>query len=240
MTTSLEKTYFTDRQESYLKSLSPLFSAASKVLKGHLPERSIPVVISNTRATFPQFLAELPYLGGDWNLFNSSIIAGVAALAYIHALEKEKVETAVIDKSIHDLYALAYSSLPGIIKAILRGSEFSARHMRQLREFEVNTQKREFPENYVIRFVPGDDSTFDFGFDCEECALLKFYERMGAEQHLTYLCIGDYAASRALRTGLRRTTTLAYGGKCCDFRYKRNSLGLEGYPPEKLPEYRAR
>jgi len=240
MTTKLESTYFADRQESYLKSLTPLFSATEKTLKGQIPDGAIPVVISNTRATFPHFLAELPYLGGDWNLFNSSIIAGVAALAYIHALEKEKVEAAVIDRSIHDLYALAYSSLPGIVKVVLRGSEFSARHMRQLREFEVRTQKREYPENYVIRFVPGDGRTFDFGLDCEECALVKFYDRMGAAEHLPYLCIGDYAASRALRTGLRRTTTLAYGGKCCDFRYKRNALGLEGYPPETLPEYRAR
>ena len=113
--------------------------------------------------------------------------------------------------------------------------EFSTKHMRQLMDYAAWTQEREFKENFVVRFVQGDGKTF--GFDCQECAVLKYFRHMDAQDHMPYLCIGDFASSRALRTGLTRTQSLAFGGTCCDFRYKRNTLGLEGLPIESLPEY---
>ena len=238
MRTEHYRNYFLDRQEKYLKSLSPLFSAAEKVLHGQIPADQVPSIIKGTKDRFPALLAELPYLGGDWNLFNSSIISGVAALAYIRVLEEQGIQAEIIHKSIYDIYFLAYDALPGMIKTILRWNEFGRRHMHQLKAYAERTQEREHAENYVVRFIPGDGKTFDFGFDCEECALVSYYKHLGAEQHLPYICAGDYASSRALRTGLRRSTTISFGGKCCDFRYKRNSLGFEGYPIEELPEFR--
>ena len=240
METTPDNNYFSDRQESYLKSLAPLFSSAAKVLSGQIPKKLITAVIQETKDKFPPLLLELPYLGGDWNLFNASIVSGVAALAYIRVLEKHGIPTGIIHKSVYDIYSRAYSSLPGIVKFILRQGEFGRKHIRQLREYAERTLKREYPGNYVVSFIPGYGNDFDFGFDCEECALVKYYDRMDAGHHLPYICIGDFASSRALRTGLRRTTTLSYGGPCCDFRYKRNTLGLVGYPPENLPEYHRR
>jgi hypothetical protein len=236
--TIIDKEYFTSRTQSYLKSLAPLFSSAGKVLSGQVPPELIPNLITETKASFPGLLTELPYLGGDQNLFNASIIAGVAGLAYIRTLEKSKIPPEVIQKSLYDIYSQAYSSLPGIIKKVLMWNEFSSKHMHQLEEFATFTQKREFPENYVVKFVPGNGSDFDYGFDCLDCAVMKFYLRMGAKEFLPYICIGDFAQSRAIRTGLTRKTTLFMGGECCDFRYKRNSLGLVGYPLENLPEYK--
>ncbi len=238
MTESI-KEYFTSRTQSYLKSLNPLFSSAQKVLSGQVPAELIPVLITETKAAFPSLLAGLPYLGGDQNLFNASIIAGVAGLAYIRALENHDIPSVIIQKSLYDIYSQTYSSLPGIIKKILIWNEFSSKHMHQLEEFAAFTQKREFPENYVVRFVPGNGKDFDFGFDCLECTVMKFFLRMGAGEYLPYICIGDFAQSRAIKSGLTRKTTLPMGGICCDFRYKRSTLGLVGYPLENLPEYKA-
>jgi hypothetical protein len=63
---------------------------------------------------------------------------------------------------------------------------------------------------------------------------------MGATEYMPYICVADFAMSRALRTGLTRTQTIQYGGECCDFRYKHNHLGLAPLPLEDLPEYRNR
>jgi hypothetical protein len=235
---TVDKEYFTDRTQSYLKSLAPLFSSAEKILSGQVPTELIPDLITETKGSFPVLLAELPYLGGDQNLFNASIIAGVAGLAYIQSLEKHKLPPEIIQKSLYEIYSQAYSSLPGIIKKILMWNEFSSKHMGQLKEFAIFTQKREFPENYVVKFVPGYGSDFNYGFDCLECAVMKYYLRMGAKEYLPYICVGDFAQSRAIKTGLTRSQTLLMGGECCDFRYKRNTLGLIGYPIEKLPEYK--
>ena len=104
--------YYMERKDAYLKSLAPLFSSAAKVLAGQISEALIAECIKETRETFPRYLAELPPLGGDRNLFNASIIPGVAALAYIRALEKHKLPAEIIDRSIYEIYAITYSSLP--------------------------------------------------------------------------------------------------------------------------------
>ena len=104
--------YYMERKDAFLKSLAPLFSSAAKVLTGQISGTLIVECIKETRETFPRYLAELPPLGGDRNLFNASIIPGVAALAYIRALEKHKLPAEIIDRSIYEIYAITYSSLP--------------------------------------------------------------------------------------------------------------------------------
>jgi hypothetical protein len=197
----------------------------------------VPAILDDTRERFGELLAELPNLGEDRNRFNSSIAAGVAALAYIHALESRGIPSPSIHESIYRIYIDAYSSLPQLIKAALRWFAFSGIHMRQLQAFARWTQERTYPENYVVEFVPGDGRSFDFGFDVTECALAKFYSRMHAEEHLPHVCIGDFAVSCVLRTGLQRTTTISNGAAMCDFRYGRKRDSLRGLPIEELPEY---
>ena len=232
--------YYADRKVKFLKDLGVLFESARRILPAHVKSTEVPAVLDDTRQSFGHILAQLPDLGGDRNLFNSSIVAGVVALAYIRALESRKVPSASIHESLYGIYFDAYFSLPGLLKAALRWFEFSRPHMRRLKEFARWTQERAFPENYVVEFIPGDGRNFDFGYDVTECALVKFYRRMHAEEHLPYVCIGDFAASCALKTGLRRTTTLSNGAATCDFRYGRKRDALSGLPLEELPEYTSR
>jgi len=234
---AVPKHYYADRKEKLLKDLGVLFKSAHRILPAHVKASEVPAILDDTRQGFGDMLAQLPDLGGDRNIFNSSIVAGVAGLAYIRALESRGVPGASIHESLYGIYFDAYSSLPGLLKAALRWFEFSAPHMRQLRAFERWTQERAHPENYVVQFIPGDGRDFDFGFDVTECALVKFYGRMHAQEHLPYVCIGDFAASSALKTGLRRTTTISNGAAKCDFRYGRKRNALLGLPVEQLPEY---
>jgi hypothetical protein len=232
--------YFTDQKEKSLRDLGVLFASARKILPGYVNPNEIPSILEETRQGFGLLLVELPNLGGERNLFNSSIIASVAALAYIRTLEKRDVCSEKIHQSLYTVYSDAYSSLPRLVKVALRWYEFSGTHLRQLKAFAHWTQEREHPENYVVEFVTGDGVTFDFGFNCTDCAVIQFYQRMHAEEHVPYVCIGDFAASRALRTGLRRTTTLSNGAALCDFRYKKTQESLPGLPLEDLPEYKNR
>ncbi|HLC03095.1 MAG TPA: L-2-amino-thiazoline-4-carboxylic acid hydrolase [Anaerolineales bacterium] len=232
--------YFADRKEKLLKDLGVLFSSARRILPAHVKASEVPAILDETRQGFGEMLRQLPDLGQDRNLFNSSIVAGVAALAYMRALESRGVPSENIHESLYTIYFDAYSSLPRLLKTTLRWYEFSGAHMRQLRAFARWTQERALPENYVVEFIPGNGHNFDFGFDVTECALVKFYKRMHAEEHLPYVCIGDFAASSALNTGLRRTTTISNGAAICDFRYGRKRDSLSGLPLEELPEYKNR
>jgi hypothetical protein len=89
-----------------------------------------------------------------------------------------------------------------------------------------------------MEYIEGNGQDFDYGCNYTECAVLKYYQEMGAGKYMPYVCVMDLTASSALRTGLQRTTTLFYGGDHCDFTYKKNRSSLPGIPLENLPEYR--
>lgn len=68
---------------------------------------------------------------------------------------------------------------------------------------------------------PGE--VFDLGFDVTSCAYWEYFKRMGTPEVARAYCQGDiYIAERlAPAIEFRRTETLATGGDCCDFRYRR-------------------
>jgi len=98
------------------------------------------------------------------------------------------------------------------------------------------SQKRVYPGDWVLTFVEGDGREFDFGVDYTECGLVKFYHAQGADELAPYLCLGDFPISKALDTGLVRTTTLARGGPRCDFRYKNGRPIQMEWTPDFLKE----
>lgn len=71
----------------------------------------------------------------------------------------------------------------------------------------------------MFHFVEGKGQDFDFGLDCEECGVLKFFGAQGAKEFTPYVCLFDYVQSRLAGTGLVRTMTLAQGAEKCDFRF---------------------
>jgi hypothetical protein len=83
------------------------------------------------------------------------------------------------------------------------------------------SQERRYSGGYVFRYVPGDGVTFDYGVDYLECASCKFLAAQGAAELAPYLCTPDHIYSEMFGWGPVRTTTLAEGGACCDFRFKR-------------------
>ena len=167
-------------------------------------------------------------------------VSSAAALAYIRVLERYALPVDQIGIILNEVYRDVYSSLPGLYKWFLRRSEFSTRHRKQLDSFAQESQLRKYAENWVMKYVEGDGIEFDYGCTYTECSVLKLYQKMGAEEYMPYICAMDLTSSRALGTGLHRTSTLYYGGECCDFQYKKNRPSMPGIPLENLPEYRNR
>jgi hypothetical protein len=57
-----------------------------------------------------------------------------------------------------------------------------------------------------------------------ECGIRKFYAAQDADEFTPYVCALDFVASDYFGWGLVRTSALAEGGECCDFRFKRDNL----------------
>jgi hypothetical protein len=232
--------YYLKRQEKYWRRLGRLHTSADGILPLHLDTGAVAQVGPESYREFHIVLSELPYIGGDGNMLTSTLVSSAAALGYIRVLERYGLPVETIGEILNAIYADVFTSLPGIVKWWLRRSEFSASHQSKLRAYAEESQRREYPGDWVMVYVEGDGERYDYGCDYTECAVLKFFRHMGADRYMPWVCVMDFTMSRALRTGLSRTKTLYYGGDCCNFRYKKNVLGQSSLPIEELPEYRNR
>ncbi len=240
METITSSDYYLGRTDQYWKQLGRLFRSSERILPKYISFELVKNVTQDTYSEFKIVLAELPYIGGDENTLTFVFVSSAAALAYIRVLERYELPADKIGVILNEVYSDVYTSLPGFLKWILRKSEFSSRHRKALKAFAQESQLMKYPDNWVMEFVEGNGDDFDYGCNYSECAVLKFYQKMGAEKYMPYVCVMDFTSSSALGTGLHRTTTLHYGGDCCDFQYKQNRPSKPGIPLEELPEYKNR
>lgn len=238
MTTDEESNYYLSRVDEYWKQLGRLFKSSRKILPNYIDADPAEKVEGETYTEFKSLLAVLPYIGGEANILTFTFVSSAAALGYMRVLEKYGLPVATIGNVLNKVYADVHASLPGVVRWLLRRSEFSKRHCAQLQDYARESQLRQYPANWVMEYVEGDGVEFDYGCDYTECAVLKFYRAMDTERFMPYVCVMDFTASHVLRTGLQRTTSLYYGGPCCDFRYQQNRPSLTGLPLEALPEFR--
>jgi hypothetical protein len=240
MKTDRTSDYYLSRIETYWKQLGRLFKSSRRILPKYMDATLAENVEDKTYDEFKIVLSELPYIGGDENMLTFVFVSSAAALAYIRVLEKYGFPIEAIGVILNEVYNDVYASLPEFVKWLLRWSEFSSGHRNKLKAFAKETQLRKYPGNWVMEYVEGNGDDFDYGCSYTECAVLKFFQEMGTEKYMPYVCVMDLTSSSALRTGLNRTSTLYYGGNCCDFHYKKNRPSMPGLPLENLPEYRNR
>ncbi len=232
--------YYLDRKDKYWKQLGRLFKSSTKILPRYINGYSVQNIHQETKIEFEVLLSKLPHIGGDENMLTFIFVSSTVALTYMRVLEEYGLPVETIGVIINEVYGDVYASLPEIVKWWLRWSEFSPSHRKKLKAFARDSQLRKYPANWVMEYIEGDGIEFDYGCSYTACAVLKFFREMGAEKYMPYVCVMDLTSSKALRTGLHRTTTLYYGGGCCDFQFKKNRPSMPGLPLEDLPEYRNR
>ncbi|MFC1878796.1 L-2-amino-thiazoline-4-carboxylic acid hydrolase [Chloroflexota bacterium] len=239
-TIDTQTNYYLDRKEKYWKQLERLFRSSNKILPEYMQTATVENINEETRIEFEILLSQLPYIGGEKNIFTFTFVSGAAALAYIRILEKHSLPVDTIGELLNKVYADVFASLPRFVKWYFRWLEFSPGHKKKLRAFAEESRLYKYPDNWVMDFIEGEGEKYDFACHYTECAVLKFFRKMEAEEYMPYICVMDLTSSKALRTGLFRTTTLFYGGDCCDFQFKKNRPSMPGIPIEDLPEYKNR
>jgi hypothetical protein len=172
----------------------------------------------------------LPYIGGDKNSLTDTLCQSAGVLAFYQAMKvhgKSGDEAGKIVYRTVEAIAFQANVFSGVGGRMAQGK--AAQNV--FKRMAAESQKRAYSGDWVLAFVEGDGQSFDFGVDYTECGIAKFYRTQGADEFAPYLCLGDFPISKALNTGLVRTTTLARGGPRCDFRYKSGrSIQMEWTP----------
>jgi hypothetical protein len=195
-------------------------------------------LMEDIRQVYVALTPEVPYIGGEENMFTEWLTYGAYYLAVYRVLKADGQSLEEVGKVIFDTFQ-AMADHPKWLLRLVRGLKYNARYVGRLKAAVARTQQHRYSGDWVGAFVEGDGEEFDYGIDITECGICKFYHAQGADELTPYLCLSDYVVSEAFDRGLVRYKTLAERANVCDFRYKKGRETFvnplrEGWPPQFL------
>jgi hypothetical protein len=217
------KTYL-PRRAALLENFDGAIQRVEKNLVARYGEVEAHSLAMEARREYEILIPEIPYIGEhnpmrDFFLFPASRYLGIYRAFQAHGKSVEQV-----GRLIYEIASKEIQSLPGYMRFGIRAIWFSGWFRRRLQQRAEILLERKYQDDYLIIFLEGDGRDFDYGVDYLQCASCEFYRQQDAAELAPYVCAIDRIASQELGWGLRRTSTLAEGGTCCDFRFKKGGL----------------
>lgn len=211
----------------YIKQKSKLLKDFDKTIKRVRPvfidrygEKLTNDLVNEVRQEYELLIPQLPYIGGK-QPFTQFLIASAWYLALYRVLKAHGKTVEETGELIFIITKKYLDSMPWFLRRFFGRMNFSQRSLKKIQKRAIESQKRQYPGDYVFNFVEGDNENFDYGVDYIECAVCKFLEEQDASELTHYICPADILYSEALGWGLIRTKTLAEGHDKCDFRFKK-------------------
>lgn len=235
------KNYYIKNKPLLMKN----FGYSLKIIKDLLLERfddsKSEDLINQMKNEYEKIITELPDIGGKKNFFISILTGKASLIAVFRILEKEGYSYREIGEFSYRFTEIETKN--GIERAKKKGINlmdlfFNDTYINSLRKHCVDSQKKEYPYNWVMKFVDGSNEDFTNGFEVSECGIHKVYKKLGAEKYAPFACILDYAQANVLGFGLTRTKSLANGALGCDHRYYKTGSTPVSWPPDNLKEYK--
>ena len=189
-------------------------------------------VCAQASQSFRELLPGLPDVAGEQNVMVEYVPVAAWYVAYYRPFLQRSLSAEDLGRMIYELNLMQYKATPPARLARQGRERFSPAYLAKMERWAAWTQKRQYPANWVARFVKGDGQDFDYGYDYSECALVKYFQTQDAVAAAPYVCINDFARSKAYDTGLTRQGTLAMGYPRCDFRYKQGRPVTQGWQSE--------
>jgi hypothetical protein len=206
--------YYEKRMEWLLKPLKEARTDLVGYLGRRYGYREASGIYEDALGECRNVIAALPDIGGDENPLTMALVGSAIGLGWYRVLKARGVPLEEAGKDIYVIFAILMPSL-----SLHAEPDISRGEIAGTKEFCERTALREYPENFVVDFVEGDDSC-EYGMNVRECAVIKVFDRNGARELVPFMCILDRLIFSARGVGLVRTSTLASGGTCCDFRVR--------------------
>jgi hypothetical protein len=216
--------------------LSDFYDSTEKVLSRRFGQSQGDLLVQDIRREVEVLLPEVPFIGGEENVFTEWLTYGVYYLAVYRVLEPLGQTVEQAGRIIYETYE-AMADRPQWLIRLVGGLKYGEGYVERLRAAAAKSQQHRYPGDWVCTFVEGDGGTFDYGLDITECGICKFYHAQGADELAPYMCLSDYVLSCAFDRGLVRYKTIAEGAEVCDFRYKKGQETFvyplrDGWPPK--------
>ncbi len=209
-------------QEKLLKTFIETNEGAKQYLAAKYNDKELAEQITDKALEqFKALAIELPDVGGEQKNIDAQFIP-IAAwyLAYYRAMKPHNMTAEDVGRMIYDLNTVAWKHFPKE-KAKAKGCAFFSKHNKEkLKAWAKWTQKKQYPANWIMEYVPGEEEEFDFGYNYSHCGVCMYLYAYDAVELAPFVCLNDFTKSKALNTGLHRTKTIAAGDGECNFRFK--------------------
>jgi hypothetical protein len=216
--------------------LADFYASTEKVLGTRFGQNQAEMLTQDIRWEYEGLHPEVPYIGGEENMFTEWLTYGVYYLAVYHVLKSLGQTVEQTGRIIYETYEVMADRPQWLIRLV--GSlKYGEGYVERLRAAATVSQERHYLGNWVCTFVEGDGKAFAYGLDITECGICKFYHAQGADELAPYMCLSDCVVSRAFGRGLVRYKTIAEGAEVCDFRYMQGRETFvyplrDGWPPK--------
>jgi len=223
----------------YLKNRVALTTAFRQVLEGvsaflepEFGKEATKKILADALKRFEKLVSYLPDVGGEKNWDAQYLPIAAWCVALYEPLKECGKSAEYVGRLLYDLRKYELTNTPAQLLKKEGEAFFTAEAREKMRKWAAWTQKREYPANWVARFIEGEGTAFDFGYDYSECAIVKYFSSQGVSELAPYFCLNDFTQSQALGTGLRRSKTIAQGDGVCNFRYKKGRQVTQNWDTE--------
>lgn len=230
--------YYVSNKRELMKEFQKIVNTAKKIGHKYFNDETLKSLVEKTLSEFDLILPQLPYVGGKKSPYTNLMLQSGQTLAFYRACKSLGIETKRCAELMYELEEVYIDSMSEIKKRLARRMAFSRAFKKNWKKWAIESQEREYPENWVGEFVEGDGTDYDWGLNFSECGCLKILRKFGAEEIAPYACLGDFVRMRGLGIGFKRTQTLALGHGGCDFRFVKDYETPRGWPPENLEEFK--
>ena len=201
-----------------------------QVLSSDFSEINADVLFAKSRIAYEALIPQIPFIGKN-NPLLVFLIPSAQHLALYRAMTGMGRSLEETGQLIYRLSEAQFKAYPLWMGRLIQRAWFSNWFRSRLRRRAEESHARLYAGNYVFNFIDGQGESFDYGIDYLECASCKFLKQQQAFELAPYVCAVDQVASETLGWGLQRSTTLAEGAACCDFRFKRGGDTRITLPP---------
>lgn len=99
-------------------------------------------------------------------------------------------------------------------------SYLSEKKMPGRQRWSADSHKRRYENDWVVDILEGNGE-YELGYNYLQCGICRLCQDEGCLELAKWLCKLDYVIADMMGMDLKRTMTIAEGGKYCDFRYSR-------------------
>ena len=222
MKATLASDTYVSRTPQLVRAFDWAAARARNVVARRYGDRFTEAIAVEARREYEALIPQLPYIGGNQNPHTRLIVAAALFLALYKPLKARGRPVEEIGALVHEAVETFYDSLPRLLLRLYGRLYFTRRTLHRAQRRAIESQKRQYPGDWVFTVIEGDGEQFDWGVDYVECGICKFFHAQGADEFVPAMCQLDFVASDRFGWGLTRTTTIAEGAERCDFRFKRS------------------